>query len=135
MNWESAKSAAIVIVRHLLSVATGGFTVWASRHGFDVDGEVAILIGAIALFLVNLAWAVGSKFISKWKLDLALNLDASKTHADLNAIASAVPTLTQISQAFSTPTEETLTVVPVSPATLVIPVAPIEPVKDSHLGG
>ena len=105
LDGNAVKAALTTILRHVLSVATGGLTVWLSQKGFDVGGEVALIVGALAAFLANTGWAIGTMLVRKWKLSLALNLDSTATHADLNALAATVPKSTQIFQALTPPTD------------------------------
>ena len=100
------KTILTTIVRQLLSAGVGGVIVWASKRGFDLSGDYAIVIGASAVFLVNVAWAAGERLLRRWKLTEALNLPSGSTHADLDAIEKSVPVTTRITEAIKVPSNQ-----------------------------
>lgn len=91
------KDMLISVVRQLVSVALGSVGTWAADHG--LASQWALLLGAAIALIVNIAWALGERLLKKWQIDVALVLPANSTHADVEAVASAVPVAQRLKEA------------------------------------
>jgi len=100
------RDSVISVVRQLIAFALGGFVTWASAHGLQITGQIELIVGVAAVFIVNVLWTIVSHLLQKWKVNAALLLEPNATHAQLDAVVSAVPVLTQIAQSLTIPEHE-----------------------------
>lgn len=96
----------VSVIRQLIAFTLGGFVTWATDHGLDIGGQIELIIGVAAVFIVNVAWTVISHLLRKWKINEALLLMPNATHAELHATVAAVPLMQRVREALTQPERE-----------------------------
>lgn len=113
----------ISVIRQLIAFALGGFVGWATDNGLQISGQIELIVGVVAVFIVNVGWTVVSHLLRKWKINAALLLEPNATHGELDAAVAAVPVLQRISEALTIPEREQ---VPSAPLATEVPSDPAE---------
>jgi hypothetical protein len=85
----------IPVVRQIIAGICASAITWATSHGVD-SFKLEVLIGVVAVALVNIAWAVGERAVRKFNLHVALDLPSGSEIADLKDAVDVVPTLAKI---------------------------------------